>query len=114
MGEVGLNFLLQQLGYQVPTLLVCLAAFVLTLVFVRRAPVPSLLALAGVAVLAFTALGLAVVQAFLIDARGDGLNPETFAWRMRALGIGGSIARALGLAFLVAAVFVGRRARHRD
>lgn len=114
MGEVGLNFLLQQLGYQVPTLVVCLVAFVLALVFVRRAMWPALLTMAGVAVLVFAALGLAVIQAFLWDARADGLDQDKFAWRMRALAITGSVARALGLALLVAAVFVGRKPRMKE
>lgn len=43
-------FLLSRLAYQTPMVLVCFVAFVLSLVYIRRAVVPCLLTLAGVAI----------------------------------------------------------------
>jgi hypothetical protein len=48
MGEAAMSYLLSQLGYQAPMLLVYLVAFVLALVFMRRASFSCILTLIGV------------------------------------------------------------------
>src|SRR5262245_40106868 len=68
MREVGTSFLLTQLGYLVPTLLVLLIAFVLALVYMDCARTPSILTLSGVGVLVVAAIGVAVIQAWLVDS----------------------------------------------
>jgi hypothetical protein len=106
MGKAGTSYLLSQLGYQAPALLVYLVAFILALVYMRRASIPCILTLVGVGILVITTLGMAVMQASLIDSRqvygGDSMG---------IIGLAGSYVRAAGLLFLVAAIFVGRRSQ---
>jgi predicted membrane protein len=94
-------YMITQLGYQVPALLVYMVAFVLSIVFMRRALLASILTLLGIAVLVITTFALLVAQAYLIQSRNQG-------W-MTTVGIGGNCLRASGLSLLVAAIFVGRR-----
>jgi hypothetical protein len=111
MGELGTSYLLMQLSYQAPTLLVFSVAFVLALVYMRRASKPSILTLSGVGVLVVAAIGVAVIQASLVDSRQSGDRGDAeFTRLMEIVGIAGSGARAVGLGLLIAAIFVGRRA----
>jgi hypothetical protein len=111
MGEAGTLFLLSQLGYQAPSLLVYLVAFILAVVYRGRASTASVLTLIGVAILVVTTIGVAVSQAWLVDTRQDAAYDQAeFARRMSVVGIAGSCGRAVGLGLLVAAIFVGRRA----
>jgi hypothetical protein len=112
MGKAGTSYLLSQLGYQAPALLVYLVAFILALVYMRRASIPCILTLVGVGILVITTLGMAVMQASLIDSRQVyGGDSERFARLMGSIGLAGSYVRAAGLLFLVAAIFVGRRSQ---
>jgi hypothetical protein len=115
MGKAGTSYLLSQLSFQAPALFVCLVAFILALVYMRRASIPCILTLVGVGILVITTLGMAVMQASLIDNRqafwGDS---ERVARLMGIIGLAGSYVRAAGLSFLVAAIFVGRRSQVRD
>jgi hypothetical protein len=108
MDEAGTSFLLSQLGYQAPAMVVYLVAFILALVYMRRASTASILTLIGVSILVVAMIGVAGVQAWLIDSRQP--NDREFARRMGVVGVAGSCVRAIGLGLLVAAVFVGRRA----
>jgi hypothetical protein len=110
MGEPSIAFLLMQLGYQAPALLVYLVAFILALVYMGRASTPCTLTLVGVGMLVVTTVGMLVVQAWLMGGlNADGHNPAAFARLMGSVGLAGSCVRAVGLGFLVAAIFVGRR-----
>ena len=112
MGKAGTSYLLSQLGYQAPALLVYLVAFILALVYMRRASIPCTLTLVGVGILVITTLGMAVMQASLVDSRQVyGGDSERFARLMGIIGLAGSYVRAAGLLFLVAAIFVGRRSQ---
>ena len=112
MGKAGTSYLLSQLGYQAPSLLVYLVAFILALVYMRRASIPCILTLVGIGILVITTLGMAVMQASLIDSRQVyGGDSERFARLMGSIGLAGSYVRAAGLLFLVAAIFVGRRSQ---
>jgi len=112
MGKAGTSYLLSQLGYQAPALLVYLVAFILALVYMRRASIPCILTLVGVGILVITTLGMAVMQASLIDSRQVyGGDSERVARLMGIIGLAGSYVRAAGLLFLVAAIFVGRRSQ---
>ena len=107
MGEVGTVYLLSQFGYHAPALLVYLVAFVLALVYRGRAPLPSVLTLAGEGLLVATTLAVALVQAWLLDSfQAVGRDVSL---PMALVTIVGSCARAVGLGLLVAAIFVGRR-----
>jgi hypothetical protein len=111
MGEAGTAFLLSQLVYFAPVLVVYLVAIILALVYLGRARGPALLTLAGVGVQIVTTVGLTVARGVLIESQQAGdLAAGDFARQMRALGIAGSCAHAVGLGLLVAAIFVGRRA----
>ncbi len=114
MGEAGTSYLLSQLGYQAPALLVYLAAFILALVYMSRSSMPCILTLVGVGILVITTLGLAVVQASLIDGREAGRDIAQFVRLQGIVGLAGSCVRAVGLGFLVAAIFVGRRSEVRS
>ncbi len=94
-------YMITQLGYQVPALLVYMFAFVLSLVFMRRALLPSILTLLGIAVLVLATFSVMVIQAYLIQSS----NPQ---WLI-TVGVGGNCVRAIGLSVLVAAIFVGRQ-----
>jgi hypothetical protein len=110
MSEAGTSFLLSQLGYQVPVLLVYLVGIILALVYMRRASLPCALTLTGIGILVVAMVGVAVVQASLMDSRqADGRGPRDIAQLMRSVAIAGSCIRALGVGLLVAAIFVGRR-----
>ena len=112
MGKAGTSYLLSQLGYQAPSLLVYLVAFILALVYMRRASIPCILTLVDVGILVITMLGMAVMQASLVDSRQVyGGDSERFARLMGIIGLAGSYVRAAGLLFLVAAIFVGRRSQ---
>jgi hypothetical protein len=112
MGKAGTSYLLSQLGFQAPALFVYLVAFILALVYMRRASIPCILTLVGVGILVITTLGMAVTQAYLIESRQVyGGDSERFARLMGSIGLAGSCVRAAGLLFLVAAIFVGRRSQ---
>jgi|GEM_PF-1127046 len=114
MGKAGTSYLLSQLGFQAPALFVYLVAFILALVYMRRASIPCILTLVGVGILVITTLGMAVMQAYLIESRQVyGGDSERFALLMGSIGLAGSCVRAAGLSFLVAAIFVGRRSQVR-
>jgi len=114
MGKAGTSYLLSQLGFQAPALFVYLVAFILALVYMRRASIPCILTLVGVGILVITSLGMAVMQAYLIESRQVyGGDSERFALLMGSIGLAGSCVRAAGLLFLVAAIFVGRRSQVR-
>lgn len=98
-------YLMSQLGSQAPAFLVYLIAFVLALVYMRRATMPSILTLVGVGILVVTTIGVAVVQAWLINNR-DGASLSSL---MGILVVASSCIRAIGLGLLVSAIFVGRR-----
>ena len=103
MNNNGFAYLISQIGYQAPMLLVYFVAFVLALVFMGRASLPSILTLLGVAVLVLTTFSLVAIQAYLMQFRG-----VNYAQMMGIVSFFGGCARALGHSLLVAAIFVGR------
>lgn len=102
-GGPGVSFLLSQLNYQGPAMLVYVVAGILALVFMSRAPIPSLLTLVGVGILIFTTVAMIGAQFYVVNNRTPQLSNM-----MSVIGIISSCARAVGLGFLVAAIFVGR------
>jgi len=103
------NFLLQQLAYQAPLLLVYAAGLIASAVMLRRARTASILCLMGCGISILTLLALSGVQAWLFDARSREAWPV--ARHMQALsmiGLVGAILRPIGLALILVAVFIGR------
>ena len=110
MGEVGTSQLLSQLIFQAPQLVVYVIAFILALVYMGRASTPCILTLVAVGILVIATLGVAVIQASLIDGQqAGGRDPAEFARQMSNVALAGSCVRAVGLGLLIAAIFVGRR-----
>ena len=114
MGDIP--FWLQQLVYQLPGLLVATLGLLLALVYWRRCPGPALMTVVGCGLLFVTAVGHTAVYAVLWEQMRAGEMPhEQFARVMSLLGLVSSGTRAVGLALVVIAVFVGRGgSRHPD
>jgi hypothetical protein len=108
MGE----YVLQQLGYGIPLLIVYLVCIVLAAIFVRKHPLASMLALAGAVILLVNVIAIAVIQGYFFQARiTNGWTAVEYANITRVIGLIGAVVRALGSALLVAAIFVGRKAK---
>lgn len=105
-------YLLQQLGYATPQLLVYLVGLVLAIVFLRKYPASAMLTLCGSMVLLLTTLGLTFTQFYLFRARFEyGWSTAGYAQVLSLVSLLASIMRALGLALWLAAVFVGRKSK---
>ena len=110
MSESSVSYLLQQLLYQAPMFLVYLAGLILALVYLGRHPAAAGLTLAACGLLLVTALGVSIAQASLIEMReSQGWDLQKYGMVMSGIGFGGSLVRALALAMLLVAVFVGRK-----
>jgi len=109
MIDPSLKFLLEQLAYQSPTLLVYLAGVLLATIFMSKYPAASILTLLGFGLLLVTAIAGTGLQSYTLQQRTSGSMPAAqFAQVSMALGICTSVLRAAGLALVLAAVFVGR------
>ena len=106
------SFLIQQLAYASPVIVVYLVGIVLAVIFIKKYPGPAILTLLGAVILLVNALGTAGAQAYLMRLRFDSnWTIAQYAEMMSLVSIIGSIARALGSALLLAAVFVGRKSK---
>ena len=105
MGGMAMTYWMSQLVHSFPGLVVYLIAFVLALTYIRRAYLPSVLTMAGVAVLVLTTIAMSGVQAYLMQAKH---SPAQIVEQMYVVSIAGSCVRAVGLSLLVGAIFVGR------
>jgi hypothetical protein len=104
------SFLLQQLAYASPALLVYLAGVVLAIVFIRKYPTPAMLTLGGGVVLLITTVVLTLVQFYLFRYRLEsGWSAAEYSRVLSTITLVANIIRALGLSLWLAAVFVGRR-----
>jgi hypothetical protein len=102
-----LAFTLSQLFGQLPVLLVYVGGIVLCGVWSRRAPRAAMLAMIGCGLMLLTTVATSMAQTYFIVNRG-GAPAASIGQIMFAIGIGGSLLRAGGLALLIAAVFAGR------
>ena len=110
MDNPALSFLLRSIGFQTPQLLVYLIGLILAAVFIRRCQTAAILTLVAMAVLLVATLGHAAALAYLIQANGEGnMEGGTHLLLVSIVNIARGLAAALGLAFLVSAVFVGRK-----
>jgi hypothetical protein len=103
MNNSGMSFLMQQLPYQLPILIVCLGGFALAAIFLNKHFSAAALTMVGTGLLIFATLVVMVGQFALIQQGGF----NTGNW-MRVLGVGGSLMRAVATALILAAVFIGR------
>ncbi|HEX6738331.1 MAG TPA: hypothetical protein VF310_08675, partial [Vicinamibacteria bacterium] len=105
-------FVLSQLAYQAPMLLVCLAGVVLGVTFLPRARTPALLALAGSGLWLVVSLAMVASNAYLMRMRLEGnLSGAYSASWFGVVSVAGSLLHALALGLVVAAAFVGRPPR---
>ena len=103
------SYVLQQLGYGSPLLIVYLIGIILSAVFVRKYPFPAMLTLAGAAILFVNLIAIALVQGYLISGRvASGWSPEQYTQLMTITLVIGGIVRAIGTALLIGAIFVSR------
>lgn len=106
------SFLIQQLAYAGPVIVVYLVGLVLAVIFIKKYPGPAILTLLATIILLGNIFGIAFAQAYFIRARlGLGGSMASYSTMMSVVSIIGSIMRALGSALLLAAVFVGRKSR---
>jgi hypothetical protein len=103
----GFNFgvLLIQLSYAGPSLLVYLFAGFMAVTYMERARRPSVLTLIGIAISVLATLGTVIGQTLVINTQ---IDREQVSQVMQFIGAAGSILRAAGLGFFVAAIFSGR------
>jgi hypothetical protein len=106
------TFVLSQLGYQAPVLLVCLAGIIMAAVYLPRARTPALLTLAGSSLWLVASLASTALNAYLLRMRieNSGSASSLAPW-YTVVGVAGSVSHAVALGLIVAAVFAGRPAR---
>jgi hypothetical protein len=106
------SFLTQQLAYAAPALIVYLVGMVLAVIFIRKYPGPAILTLLATIILLVTTIGIAMAQVHFMRLRVEpGWTTARYGQVMSVVSIAGSMLRALGLALLLAAVFVGRKSK---
>ncbi|MBW3600707.1 MAG: hypothetical protein KY475_26015 [Planctomycetes bacterium] len=112
MAQQSTTIFLQQLGYQSPVLLACLAGVTASLVFLRRATGPAMLCLLGCGLFLVTILAVTGGNAILIHLQMSGdWPPERYMLTMRIVSFVAAVIRAVCLALLIAAVFIGRSSK---
>lgn len=111
--EKIISLSLSQLAYQAPLLLIYLVGMVLGLMFWRRYPGPSMLTLISTGILLSVSVIQIVATQYLFQAHIEmGWETKRFSWMVSAIGLTGSLLRALAIGLLLAAVFLGRRVAH--
>ena len=112
MNSPTTSFLVQQLAYAGPVLVVYLVGIVLAVIFIKKYSGPAILTLLATVILLVNTLATASAQAYLMRLRFDSAWTITqYSQMMSVVSIAGSIARCLGSALLLAAVFVGRKSK---
>ena len=106
------SFLIQQLAYAGPLIVVYLVGLVLAAIFIKKYPGPAILTLLATIILLGNIFGVAFAQGYFLRARlGSGGSMVSYSTMMSAVSIIGSIVRAVGSALLLGAVFVGRNSK---
>lgn len=101
----GTSFLISQLSTQGPIVLVYLVAICLAFNYIDRARLPSILTIIGVVISIVTTILVIAAHTYIISNRSTGSEIGTL---MMFVSVAGSVLRAVGLGFFVAAIFVGR------
>ena len=100
---------LTQLAGQLPLMLVCLVGLVLALIFFRRLRGPSICTFIGAGLLLLTTIVTTFVQNYLIFFRDEmSLGQANLSQILMVLAILSNILRAVALALILSAVFMGR------
>lgn len=109
MEKGSMNFLVQQLAYQIPVLTASLVGMVLSLVFIKRYRLPSLLTLTGTLVLIVSTLVSLIAQSYYVSTQAWMEMPTRTVQVLTIIGWVGSIFRGLAIALLLAAIFISRK-----
>jgi hypothetical protein len=110
MEQAGVSMAIQQLAYQGAPIVVYLVGVILGLALLGRHRGPAILVLLGSGLLLLTTVSMVGLQAYLFQVREQqAWSHSQFATIMGAIGIVGSVLRAIALAMFLAAAFVGRR-----
>jgi hypothetical protein len=107
----GTPIVFQQLLYQSPLLLVYLVGLIVAMVMFSRCPRAAMLTIIGTGTLLFVAIGMVVLQTYLISARntGGGITMQNYSTIIMTSNVIANILRAIAMGLIIAAVFVGRK-----
>jgi len=106
------SYVLQQLGYNSPFLIVCLAGIGLSAVFVKKYSLPAMLTLAGTVILFVGVIAIAIAQGYSFRARAEsGWTPDQYNEVLITIGAINGVVRAIGTALLIGAIFIGRKVK---
>jgi len=113
MNEI-LPLFLKTAAEQSPILLTYMVAIFVAVIFWERGPRTSGLVLLAIMVLLVATIGQMFVFACLASSSAH--SPDVHAiqrliWKQSAIAFSGSVLRAVGISILLAAVWVGRKAR---
>jgi len=109
------SYFLQQIAYSAPLLLVYVIAAALAVIFLRKHPLSSMLALAGALILLITGIGVVIGQITLVRQRVEsGWSVTYYNQMLMIVNAVGTVFRTLGTMLLVAAIFAGRKNRATD
>jgi len=105
------SFLFAQLLTQSPALLVYIGAIVACAIFWRRCWRAALLAMIGAALMLFSTLSNTLAISYLMGHQSGSASQTGAVLQIIYFGV--TLVRALGLALVIAAVFVDRKPRER-
>jgi hypothetical protein len=112
MNDSTTSQLLHQLVFAAPMLIVTFVGLVLALIFIRKNSVPAVLTILAILAFWLAGGGIAIAQTYLFRMRLEhGWTNLQYSQIMSLVSMSTSIVRALAIALLLAAVFVGRKGR---
>src|SRR5438477_10034593 len=104
--EGGFGFLLSQLLYQAPLIIVALLGVILSIVLWGRCPGSALMTLLASILLLLASIGSAAMQSYFWSALVDrGWDHETYGRINAIVGLVGAVLRGLAVGLIVIAVF---------
>jgi hypothetical protein len=105
------NYFMQQMLYQLPTLLAAVIGVVLSLIYLKRYRLPSVLALLGSATVIISGLIVTIAQGYFFSARFSSLamTSQTYVQFANVIGWIGAIVKGLAIGLLIVAIFIGRK-----
>ena len=106
------NYFMQQMLYQLPTLLAAVIGVVLSLIYLKRYRLPSVLALLGSATVIISGLIVTIAQGYFFSARFSSLamTSQNYVQFANVIGWIGAFVKGVAIALLIVAIFIGRKA----
>jgi hypothetical protein len=100
------SLLLQQLGYRAPVLLTCVVGIILSVIFWRRAPRPSLFVLLAASFEAVVSISNSVAFTYIVTSNSS--SSASIGQRLSMVGMVASMVSPVPYILLMIAAFVGR------